>query len=135
MSKTTRVFVTNGNVISQTLWSGLVESSPVWNTHERDWHLSEKEWDTKGWEMVLTQEVLIIGHYHSYFINEIKLILSHVYVKSHLFKKNLIKSGVILIDIYVWNLKFLSRDLLMHFVVELQCFNEILKYFLSNDEI
>jgi len=51
--------------------------------------------------MVLTQEVLIIGHYHSYFINEIKLILSHVYVKSHLFKKNLIKSGVLLIYIYV----------------------------------
>ncbi len=40
--------------------------------------------------------------------------------------KNLVKSGllVLLLDIYGWNLKVVSRDLWMHFVVDTQCMNE-----------
>ncbi len=79
----------------------------------------------------------IIGHYCSYLINGIKLFYLIYSIKSHYLLLNLIKSGVLvlLLDINGWNLKFNSRDLWMHFVVEPQHWNEIKQYFLSIDEI
>jgi len=51
--------------------------------------------------------------------------------------KHLIKSHlcVLLLDMYGWNLKFISRDLWMHFVVDPSWLNKILWYFISIDKI